>query len=110
MSNREKDLENKIKNLENDLRRTKDQLNRLRESPGKAALKQKALRILGQKRYFENQLEAVRGFTYNLDQTNFTVQVLKDTQQTISFMKDGMKQIKNEFKKLNVEDIDASIN
>lgn len=42
-----------------------------------------------------------------MEQANFAAQTLKDTQTTVVAMKDGMKAMKKEFKKINIEDIDV---
>ncbi|KAI4459611.1 charged multivesicular body protein [Holotrichia oblita] len=41
-----------------------------------------------------------------MEQANFAHQTLKDTHSTVVAMKDGMKQMKKEFKKVNIEEID----
>ncbi|XP_023025080.1 vacuolar protein sorting 60 [Leptinotarsa decemlineata] len=99
-------VEKKINSLENDLRKFRDQLSKMREGPGKNAVKAKALRILKQKKAYENQLDNLRGQSFNMEQANMAHQALKDTHTTVIAMKDGMKQMKKEFKKINIDDID----
>ncbi|CAH1119247.1 unnamed protein product [Phaedon cochleariae] len=99
-------VEKKIATLENDLRRFRDQMSKMREGPGKNAVKAKAIRILKQKKMYENQLDNLRGQSFNMEQANMAHQTLKDTQITVVAMKDGVKQMKTEFKKINLEDID----
>ncbi|KAJ8937440.1 hypothetical protein NQ314_011829 [Rhamnusium bicolor] len=99
-------VEKKINALENDLRKYRDQLSKMREGPGKNAVKAKAMRILKQKKMYENQLDNLRGQSFNMEQANMAHQALKDTHTTVIAMRDGMKQMKKEFKKINIEDID----
>lgn len=99
-------VEKKINALENDLRKFRDQMAKMREGPAKNAVKQKALRILKQKKMYEGQLENLRGQSFNMEQANFAHQTIKDTQITVAAMKDGMKSMKKEFKKINIDDID----
>ncbi|XP_028140379.1 charged multivesicular body protein 5 [Diabrotica virgifera virgifera] len=99
-------VEKKINALENDLRKFRDQMSKMREGPAKNAVKQKALRILKQKKMYEGQLENLRGQSFNMEQANFAHQALKDTQVTVVAMRDGMKEMKKEFKKINIDDID----
>lgn len=99
-------VEKKINALENDLRKFRDQMSKMREGPAKNAVKAKALRILKQKKLYENQLDNLRGQSFNMEQANFAHQTLKDTQATVIAMKDGMKAMKKEFKKINIDDID----
>ncbi|KAF7266079.1 vacuolar protein sorting 60 [Rhynchophorus ferrugineus] len=103
---RAENVEKKINALENDLRKFRDQMSKMREGPAKNAVKAKALRILKQKKLYENQLDNLRGQSFNMEQANFAAQTLKDTQTTVVAMKDGMKAMKKEFKKINIEDID----
>lgn len=82
---------------------------KMREGPGKNAVKAKAIRILKQKKLYEGQLDNLRGQSFNMEQANFAQQALKDTHATVVAMKDGMKQMKKEFKKINIEEIDVGI-
>ncbi|XP_030755862.1 charged multivesicular body protein 5 [Sitophilus oryzae] len=106
VDSRAENVEKKIAALENDLRRFRDQMSKMREGPAKNAVKAKALRILKQKKLYENQLDNLRGQSFNMEQANFAHQTLKDTQATVVAMRDGMKAMKKEFKKINIEDID----
>ncbi|KAI4459796.1 charged multivesicular body protein [Holotrichia oblita] len=99
-------VEKKINALDNDLRKFRDQMSKMREGPAKNALKAKALRVLKQKKMYEQQLDNLRGQSFNMEQANFAHQTLKDTHSTVVAMKDGMKQMKKEFKKVNIEEID----
>lgn len=42
-----------------------------------------------------------------MEQANYAAQMLKDTQSTVVAMKDGMKQMKHEFKKINIDEIEV---
>nr|CAH7756146.1 unnamed protein product [Callosobruchus chinensis] len=99
-------VEKKINGLENDLRRFRDQMAKMREGPAKNAVKQKALRVLKQKKLYENQLDNLRGQSFNMEQANMAHQTLKDTHTTVVAMRDGMNQMKKEFKKINIDDIE----
>ena len=49
----------------------------MRDGPSKNMVKQKALRVLKQKRQYEQQLEGIRNQAFNMEQTNYTTQMLK---------------------------------
>lgn len=83
-------------------------MSKMREGPGKNAVKAKAMRLLKQKKMYEQQLDNLRGQSFNMEQANFVAQALKDTHTTVIAMKDGMKQMKKEFKKINIDDIDVN--
>lgn len=42
-----------------------------------------------------------------MEQANFAVQSLKDTQSTVVAMKSGMNQMRKEFKKINIDQIEV---
>ena len=78
----------------------------MREGGAKNAVKQKAMRVLKQKKMYEQQIDNLRQQSFNMEQANYTTQTLKDTQATVVAMKTGMKQMKKEFKKINIDQID----
>jgi charged multivesicular body protein 5 len=55
---------------------------------------------------YETQVENLRNQSFNMEQANYANQMLKDTQSTVAAMKDGMKAMKKEFKKVNIEEIE----
>merc|ERR1711971_1453303 len=76
------------------------------ESPAKNAVKQKALRVLKQKKQYEAQSENMRNQAFNMEQTNYATQSLKDTKTTVNAMKMGVKEMKKEFKNINIDQIE----
>lgn len=42
-----------------------------------------------------------------MEQANYAAQSLKDTQATVAAMKDGVKQMKTEYKKINIDQIEV---
>lgn len=106
VDSRADNIEQKIVKLDAELRKYKDQMAKMREGPSKNAVKQKALRVLKQKKQYENQVEGLRNQSFNMEQANFAAQSLKDTQTTILAMKDGVGQMKKEFKKVNIDQIE----
>ncbi|KAK6045590.1 SNF7 family protein [Cooperia oncophora] len=79
---------------------------KMREGPSKNMIKQKALRILKQKRMYENQKSQLDQQAFNVDQSNFAIQGMKDTQVTVAAMKTGLKTMQREYKKLNIDKIE----
>ncbi|CAJ0573101.1 unnamed protein product, partial [Mesorhabditis spiculigera] len=99
-------IEEKIKKLDGELVKLRDQMAKMREGPSKNMVKQKALRILKQKRMYENQKEQLDQQVFNMDQSNFAIQGMKDTQITVAAMKDGLKAFKKEHKKMDIGKIE----
>lgn len=106
MDGRADAIETKVNKLDAELRKYKEQMTKMREGPSKNAVKAKALRILKQKKQYEQQIEGLRNQSFNMEQANFAAQSLKDTQATVAAMKDGVTQMKKEFKKINIEHIE----
>ncbi|XP_023173328.1 charged multivesicular body protein 5 [Drosophila hydei] len=99
-------IEEKIAKLETELRKYREQMSKMRESPAKNSVKQRALRVLKQKKAYEQQAESLRNQSFNMEQANYAAQSLKDTQATVAAMKDGVKQMKTEYKKINIDQIE----
>lgn len=102
-------MEQKIGKLEQELKKYKDQMAKMREGPAKNAVKQKAMRVLKQKKMYETQAENLRNQSFNMEQANYAHQTLKDTQATVVAMKDGMKSMKKEFKNINIDQIEVRL-
>ncbi|KAI9587516.1 charged multivesicular body protein 5 [Glossina fuscipes] len=99
-------IEEKINKLENELRKYREQMSKMRDGPAKNSVKQKALRILKQKKAYEQQAESLRNQSFNMEQANYAAQSMKDTQITVAAMKDGVKQMQKEFKKIDIDQIE----
>jgi len=99
-------IEKKMAKLDAELKKYKDQMSKMREGPAKNAVKQKALRVLKQKKMYEQQVSNLRQQSFNMEQANYTTQTLKDTQATVKAMQMGLKEMKKEYKKVNIDQIE----
>ena len=72
-------------------------------------MKQRALKVLKQKRMYEGQLEGLRNQSFNMEQANFATQQLKDTKTTVDAMKTGVKEMKKEYKKVDIGKIEVGV-
>ncbi|KPM05616.1 hypothetical protein NH340_JMT04240 [Sarcoptes scabiei] len=99
-------IDKKIQKLEAELSKYKDQLKKMREGPSKNLIKQKAMNILKQRKMYENQRNTLMQQSFNMEQTNMATQTLKDTQVTVEAMKLGVKEMKREYKKVNIDQIE----
>ncbi|XP_044727379.1 charged multivesicular body protein 5 [Chrysoperla carnea] len=106
VDSRADEIEKKVQRLEAELRKYKDQMAKMREGPAKNSVKAKAMRVLKQKKAYEQQVEGLRNQSFNMEQANYATQALKDTQNTVAAMKHGAKAMKQEFKKINLDDIE----
>lgn len=99
-------IEKKIAKLDADLVKLKNQMKKMRDGPAKNQVKQKALMVLKQKKRYENQRGQLMQQSFNMEQTNYSIQTMKDTHTTVAAMKTGLKQMKKEHKKINIDEIE----
>lgn len=105
LNTRTAQLDEKIKGLENELRRYKEQLKTANGS-AKASIQRRAMDTLKRKKMYEQQRDQISAQAFNLDQTAFAIESIKDTQTTVAAMKAAATQLKQEHKKINLNDID----
>jgi len=106
VDSRAESVDKKIARLDQELVKYKDQMKKMREGPAKNAIKQKALRVLKQRKMYESQRENLNQQSFNMEQTNFATQMLKDTHTTVAAMRVGVKEMKQAYKKVNIESIE----
>merc|ERR1711963_1241845 len=106
MGSRAESIDKKISRLDGELKKYREQMSKMRDGPAKNAVKQKALRVLKQKKQYEAQSENLRNQAFNMEQTNYAAQSLKDTKTTVNAMKMGVKEMKKEFKNVNLDQIE----
>lgn len=100
-------VEKKISKLDGELVSIRDKMKTMRDGPSKNLLKQKGLRILKQKRQYENQRDQLSNQSFNMEQSNFAIQSMKDNQVTVNAMKSGLRTMQKEYKKLDIDKIDT---
>ena len=106
IESRGESIDKKIARLDAELMKYRDQMKKMREGPSKNIVKQKALRVLKQKKMYEGQRENLSNQAFNMEQQNYTIQSLKDTKTTVDAMKVGVKQFKKAYKDINIDKID----
>ncbi|KAJ3258713.1 hypothetical protein HK103_003307 [Boothiomyces macroporosus] len=106
----------KIRKLDAELMRYKDQMQNMREGPGKNAIKQKAVRVLKQKKLYETQLESLQQQSFNMEQGSFYLRVasmttenLKNTMITFDAMQIANKELKKQYKNINLDKIEVDL-
>lgn len=70
-------------------------------------MKQQALRILQQKRMYENQRGMMMQQSFNMEQTNFATESVKDTLVTVNAMKTATKEMKASLRQLDIDKIEV---
>ncbi|NXD35254.1 CHMP5 protein, partial [Copsychus sechellarum] len=106
VDSRAESIDKKISRLDAELVKYKDQMKKMREGPAKNTVKQKALRVLKQKRMYEQQRDNLSQQSFNMEQANYTIQALKDTKTTVDAMKLGVKEMKKAYKQVKIDQIE----
>jgi charged multivesicular body protein 5 len=106
IDSRGESVEKKIAKLDQELAKYTDQMKKMREGPAKNAVKAKALRILKQKKVYEGQREMLGNQSFNIEQQNMALQSMKDTKTTMQAMQMGLKEMKREYKKVDLNKIE----
>jgi len=100
-------LDEKIKKLDQELFDLKGKMQKTR--PGTSThnmLKQKALKVLKQKKMYEQQRDTMANQQFNMEQTNFGIQSVKDSLTTVNAMKSANVSLKQELKKIDIDDVE----
>eukprot|EP00461_Guttulinopsis_vulgaris_P000024 UN00024 len=107
IGNRLSQHEQKIQAIDRELVNMKQQMQRMKPgTPGHNQLKNRALTLIKQKKMYEKQRDSMFNQQFNIDQQQFTQESLKDTATTVAAMKASNKQLKQEFKKIDIDEID----
>ncbi|XP_037613141.1 charged multivesicular body protein 5-like [Sebastes umbrosus] len=106
VDSRTESTEKKIGKLDVELAKYKDQMKKMRDGPSKNMVKQKAMRVLKQKRMYEGQKDNLMQQSFNMEQANYTISTLKDTKTTVDAMKTGLKEMKKAYKHVDINKIE----
>jgi charged multivesicular body protein 5 len=98
-------LDQRITKLDKELFEFKKQL-KTAKGPAAAAVKQRAMGVLKRKKMLEKQRDGTAQQAFNVDQTAFAIESMKTTKQTVAAMKQGAKDMKKEYKTINLGEIE----
>ncbi|KAI9230188.1 MAG: putative charged multivesicular body protein 5 [Piptocephalis tieghemiana] len=105
--NRVQSVDVKLRRLEAELLRYKEQMSKMRDGPTKQAVKQRAVRVLQQKRLYESQRESLQQQVFNMEQASFATDNLKNTAVTVEAMTSANKELKKQYKGISVDKIES---
>ncbi|KAG1090161.1 hypothetical protein G6F42_019773 [Rhizopus arrhizus] len=101
-------VEVKVKKLDAELTRYRDQLKKMRDGPAKKTVQQKALRVLKQKKLYEAQRDNLQQQSFNMEQAQMTTENLRNVMATVDAMQTANKEMKKQYKNVNLDKIDVS--
>ena len=96
----------KLAKLNAELTTYQTKLSKLRDGPGKTALKQKALKVLQQRKMYESQRDQLQQQSWNMEQAGMMQDNLKNTMTTVDAMKTTTKELKKQYGKVDIDKIE----
>eukprot|EP00884_Botryococcus_braunii_P019896 jgi/Botrbrau1/6590/Bobra.0189s0017.1 len=101
-------LDEKIRKLDAQLIQHREAIRKARPGPAQDAAKRRALGVLKQKRLLEGQRDQLFNQQFNMEQTSFALESIKDSAQTVKAMKQAGQELKAAFKSndLNISSIE----
>lgn len=106
MDTRIESIDVKLAKLNAELSTYQQRLGRMRDGPGKNAIKQKAIKILQQRKMYESQKDQLQQQSWNMEQAGMMTDNLKNTMATVDAMKTTQKELKKQYGKINIDKID----
>ena len=78
----------------------------MRDGPGKTAIKQKALKVLQQRKMYESQRDQLQQQSWNMEQAGMMQDNLKNVMTTVDAMKTTTKELKKQYGKVDLDKIE----
>ncbi|KAL2110778.1 hypothetical protein VUR80DRAFT_707 [Thermomyces stellatus] len=96
----------KLASLNAELTTYQTKLSKMREGPGKSALKEKAKKVLLQRRRYEAQRDQLQGQVWNMEQAQNMQDNLKNVMTTVDALKTTNKELKKQYGKVDIDKIE----
>jgi charged multivesicular body protein 5 len=99
-------IDDKIKKLDKELATYRDRMSKMRDGPGKNALKQRAMKVLQQRKMYEGQRDQLQSSSWSMEQAVMTTENLRNTMTTVDAMKSANKEMRRQYGKIDVNKIE----
>ncbi|KDQ17221.1 hypothetical protein BOTBODRAFT_30035 [Botryobasidium botryosum FD-172 SS1] len=99
-------IEVKVRKLDAELGRYKEQMSKMRNGPAKEAVQRRALAALKQKKLYEAQIASLTQQTFNMESAALATENLRNTMATVDAMKVANKEIRKQYGKIDVNQIE----
>lgn len=96
----------KIANINAELMAINSRLQKMNEGPGKETAKRKAFDVLKQRKRYEDQRSQLQQQVYNMEQAGLMQDNLKNTMVTVDAMKTTTRELKKQYGKVNIDQIE----
>lgn len=99
-------LDVKINKVNHELQGYQQKLSKMRDGPGKSTIKQRAIKLLRQRKQLETQKDQLMSQSWNISQAQMTTENLKNTMITVDAMKQSNKELRKTYGKINIEKLE----
>ncbi|TQS31705.1 hypothetical protein Golomagni_08006 [Golovinomyces magnicellulatus] len=99
-------IDTKLKALNGELSAYQEKMSKMRDGPGKNAIKQKALKVLQRRKAYEAEKDKLEGQVWNMEQAQSMQDNLKNVMTQVDAMKGTQKELRKQYGKINVDDIE----
>ncbi|KAF2859101.1 hypothetical protein K470DRAFT_219850 [Piedraia hortae CBS 480.64] len=96
----------KLAKLNAELSTYQQRLARMRDGPGKNAIKQKAIKVLQQRKQYEAQKDQLQQQSWNMEQAAMMQDNLANTMATVDAMKTTQKSLRKQYGKVSIDQIE----
>ena len=81
----------------------------MRDGPGKNALKQRAMKVLQQRKMYEGQRDQLQSSSWSMEQAAMTTENLRNVMTTMDAMKSANKELRRQYGKVDINKIERYI-
>jgi len=81
-------------------------MSKMRDGPGKNALKQRAMKILQQRKMYEGQRDQLQSSNWSMEQAAMTTENLRNVMTTVDAMKSANKEMRKQYGKVDINKIE----
>lgn len=78
----------------------------MRDGPGKNALKQRAMKVLQQRKMYEGQRDQLQSSSWSMEQAAMTTENLRNVMTTVDAMKSANKEMRRQYGKVDINKIE----
>ena len=96
----------KLAKINSELQGYQQRLQNMRDGPGKNAIKQRAIKVLQQRKMYESQKDQLMQQSWNMEQAGMMQDNIKNVMTTVDTMKTTQKELKKQYGKVDIDKID----
>src|SRR5271163_753736 len=81
-------------------------MSKMGDGPGKNALKQRAMKVLQQRKMYEGQRDQLQSSSWSMEQAAMTTENLRNVMTTVDAMKSANKEMRKQYGKVDINKIE----